>query len=303
MVGTTVSNNKRKTLIRVASLFAAIGLSMASAARDAAVERPASKAKLDSPFPFFAFDNGTGRGELSPDAQAQMLAELGYAGIGYTGAEDLPAMLKALDKRGLKMFSTYVGAVVGPGGPSCDPNLKEAVQALKGRETILWLFIRGGGVDAEDQAVRVTRETADLAADGGLRVALYPHFGFYVDRVETAVRIATKAERPNVGVSFNLCHFLRAGDERNLELRLKEAMPRLWLVSINGADHEGGWDRLIQTLDRGDYDVCDFLRRLRSLGYSGPVGLQCYQVPGDRRANLQRSIEAWRQFAQRIAAP
>ena len=101
-------------------------------------------------------------------------------------------------------------------------------------------------------------------------MALYPHFGFYVDRVETAVRIANKAERTNVGVSFNLCHFLRAGDEQNLDLRLREAMPRLWLVSINGADHAGGWDRLIQTLDRGDYDVSAFLRKLARWAMTAP---------------------------------
>jgi len=59
---------------------------------------------------------------------------------------------------------------------------------------MLWLFIRGGGADAEDQAVRVTRETADLARQAAPSGAL-PHFGFYVDRVETAVRIAAKAER------------------------------------------------------------------------------------------------------------
>ena len=31
-------------------------------------------------------------------------------------------------------------------------------------------------------------------------------------------------------------------------------------------------------------------------GYHGPIGLQCYNVPGDRRENLRRSIEAWRRM-------
>ena len=47
--------------------------------------------------PFFAFDNGTGYGRVSPEEQAAMLKELGYDGIGYTGAQQIPAMLKALD--------------------------------------------------------------------------------------------------------------------------------------------------------------------------------------------------------------
>jgi quercetin dioxygenase-like cupin family protein len=86
-----------------------------------------------------------------------------------------------------------------------------------------------------------------------------------------------------------------------LDKRLRDTLPDLILVSINGADHEGGWDRLIQPLDRGDYDVYSLLLRLRQLGYQGPVGLQCYQVPGDHRENLQRSMEAWRGFVKRMA--
>jgi hypothetical protein len=77
-------------------------------------------------------------------------------------------------------------------------------------------------------------------------------------------------------------------------------MPHLMLVSINGADPDGNWDRLIQTLDRGDYDVYAVLVKLRRFGYDGPVGLQCYQVPGDRRENLKRSIEAWEGFVKRM---
>jgi sugar phosphate isomerase/epimerase len=67
-------------------------------------------------------------------------------------------------------------------------------------------------------------------------------------------------------------------------------------VSINGADHEGDWDRLIQTLDRGAFDVKGFLSAIRSLGYKGPVALQCYAIQGDREENLTRSMRAWRSF-------
>ena len=71
-------------------------------------------------------------------------------------------------------------------------------------------------------------------------------------------------------------------------------MPHLFVVSINGADHEGDWDRLIQTLDRGEYDVFALLSLLKKLGYDGPIGLQCYNIQGDIRENLTRSIGAWK---------
>ena len=135
-----------------------------------------------------------------------------------------------------------------------------------------------------------------MAAQAGLKVALYPHYGFHVARIEDALRVREKVGRPNLGIVFNLCHWLRSGDEANMAARLKEALPHTLMVSINGADHEGDWDRLIQTLDRGSFDVRSFLKTLKSMGYKGPIGLQCYNVKGDREENLKRSIEAWRSF-------
>ncbi|NOX55999.1 MAG: sugar phosphate isomerase/epimerase [Planctomycetes bacterium] len=228
-----------------------------------------------------------------------MLKRLGYDGIGYTGTKGIPEMLAALDRFGLKMFSTYVRVDVGPKGPRYDPGLPGAIQQLKGRPTIIWLYVIGKGANAEQQTVRIVREIADLAAQSGLKVATYPHTGFYIARVEDSVRIAKKVDRPNVGASFNLCHWLKV-DGRRLEARLTEAMPYLYLVSINGADagdtRAMGWDRLIQTLDRGTYDVAGLLKRLRRLGYRGPIGLQCYNIPGAPEENLRRSIQAWKKM-------
>jgi len=257
--------------------------------------------------PFFAFDNGTGRGQLSPDEQATMLGELGYAGIGYTGTGNIPEMLAALDRQGLQMFNTYVWAKIGPDGPSYDPGLPEAIKQFKGRNTVIWLTIQGSvpdgtAPDGDAQAVQIVREIGDMAKESGLRVALYPHLGFYVSTVEDGIRIAKKVDRKNVGTSFNLCHWLKEGDEASMERLIEAAMPYLFVVSINGADHEGGWDRLIQTLDRGEFDVYRFLATLKKHSYHGPVGLQCYAVKGDVRENLARSIGAWRKFQERMAA-
>ena len=230
-----------------------------------AVAQEPSRRQPNFANPFFAFDNGTGRGQLPAAEQAKLLAELGYDGIGYTGAKDIPEMLQALDARRLKMFSIYVGAQVGDKGPSFDPDLPAACKALAGRDTLIWLTIQGQVNDDDVQAVQVVQQVADLAQASGLRVALYPHVGFYVASTEDALRIAKKAQRKNLGVSFNLCHCLRLGNEQQIPELLRQAMPQLFVVSINGADHEGDWDRLIQTLDRGQYDVFALLSLLKKL--------------------------------------
>jgi sugar phosphate isomerase/epimerase len=251
--------------------------------------------------PFFAFDNGTGRDMKVPlEEQADVVKRTGYAGLGYTGTQRIPEMLRALESRGLKMFSTYVAVHVDGEKPSYEAGLPEAIRQLKGHGAAIWLTVQGTSPDGEERAIRMVREVADMAAESGVRVVLYPHLGFYVGRIEDALRIRQKADRSNIGISFNLAHFLAVKDEPNLDQRLREAMPYLEMVSINGAEHEGGWDRLILTLDRGSFDVFGFLKKLVALGYKGPIGLQAYQVPGDFEDNLKRSMTAWRKFQERM---
>src|ERR1039458_8314934 len=103
--------------------------------------------------------------------------------------------------------------------PASLASVKEAAAALRGRDTLLWLYVtdnRGTPLDTNDDAVAVQalREISGSAEDAGLRVALYPHAGFFVQRVEDAVRLAEKVNRKNLGVTFNLCHWLRSEERR-----------------------------------------------------------------------------------------
>jgi len=118
-----------------------------------------------------------------------------------------------------------------------------------------------------------------------------------------ALRVAKQVERPNVGVSLNLCHELMTDQGPQLDATIREALPQLMVVSINGADDKQpgySWDRLIQPLGQGNYDVDGFLKKLKTAGYQGPVGLQCYNVKGDPLENLKQSIQAWRKYQEQL---
>lgn len=258
--------------------------------------------------PFFAMDTGTKDAKhQTAEQQVEMIKELGYDGIGCTAGPGLVEMLKELDKNGLRLFAVYLGANIDADQPKYGPELKEAIEVLKGRNAILWLFVlskkhKPSSTEGDPRAEEVIGEIADMAAEAGLRIALYPHYGFWVERVEDAVRVVKKVNKKNVGVTFNLCHWLRVNDESSMEPLIKSAMPHLFVVSINGADSGGkDWKQLIQTLDRGSFDIYSFLKTLDDAGYTGPIGLQGYGIGGDAYDNLKRSMNAWRQLSKRLA--
>ncbi len=261
------------------------------------------------PNPFFAMDTATKDDKhKTAKQQVEMVKELGYAGIGCTAGEGVGEMLEELDKNGLRLFAVYLGANIDTDQQKYGPELKEAIEVMKGRNSILWLFVQSkklkpSSLEGDASAVQVIREIADMAAESGVRVALYPHTGFWVERVEDAIRVAKKVDRKNVGITFNLCHWLRTDDEKNMKSLIKSAMPHLFVVSINGADSGGkDWKQLIQTLDRGSFNILRFLKVLKKSGYTGPIGLQGYGIGGDAYENLERSMSAWRKLSEKIAA-
>jgi sugar phosphate isomerase/epimerase len=251
---------------------------------------------LAAPPEFFAFDNGVGRGTWTPEQQASTLKELGYDGISYnyTKSDDLAVWLETFKAHGLKIYGLYVHTF--PDGPEpYDTDFRKAIKMLKGSDTVIWMTLREGkdkkrNYDAE--SVRIVQDIADQAATNSLRVAIYPHAGFYVACAADSLRIASLADRPNVGASINLCHEFMTGNGDRLDETLKLAAPFATLVSINGVDVVG--KKYILRLDRGNFDVAAYLEKLLSAGYRGPVGLQCYSVPGDPRENLKRSMEVWK---------
>ncbi|HON92598.1 MAG TPA: DUF1080 domain-containing protein [Sedimentisphaerales bacterium] len=259
------------------------------------------------PNPFFAMDTATqDANHKTASQQAQMLKDLGYAGIGpgYTGVAPLAEMLKELDARDLQLFAVYAGINIDAGTQPYDPSLKEAMKVLEGRNAILWIFAQSkqfspSNVEGDARAVELIRELADTAASHKVRISLYPHHAFWMETIEDTVRIAEKVNRPNVGVTFNLCHWLRVDKSRDAKAAIERAMPYLFVVNINGADSDGkDWNTLIQTLDRGTFDVRGFLEILRDAGYSGPIGFQGYGIGGDAHENLQRTMAAWEKYSQ-----
>jgi len=243
-----------------------------------------------------------------PEDVAATLQRLGYTGLGgQPGDFRTPAALAA---RGLRFTTAYLAPELGEGGSLVTPTLRAWLAEVRAHRPVLWVALRrvrdregralpGDSPAAQAIALAQLRELAAVAAAHDATVSLYPHAGFWLERFAAAVHLARAAEVPVLGVTFNLCHWLKVdGAERDPEPLWRDALPLLQCVTINGADagdtRSLGWDRLIQPLDRGTYDVRRVVTRLRELGYRGPIGFQGFGIREDRDAVLGRSIAAWR---------
>ena len=256
---------------------------------------------------FYAMDTAFQRKGLSADEQLDLVKELGYDGVAWTETAPAQALAVAekLEKRGLKMFAIYCQATVADGKLSHSPQLEKLMEALKGRGTIIWLHIGGKGpaFDAltdKEPLVNTLRKLADVAQKNDLKIAIYPHVGEWTARFGDATKVAKIVDHPQFGVTFNLCHCLAMGDEKEIPVLLDDAKSVLVTVTINGADSgvKGSqWNRLIQPLDKGSYDTSIVLSQLRKSGFSGPIGFQGYGIPGDSRSILGPTMDAWRKLS------
>ena len=248
---------------------------------------------------------------LEPAECAQVLADLGYAGLGGRPAT-AKAHAAALKAKGLAYFNGYFVADFPSGQVDLPEDLIKAVDGLAGTGGTLWLAVNKvtlplglslGPEYGDTVVVPQLRQLVTYARSKGVKISLYPHAGFWAARFETCVRVASKVDNPNLGVTFNLCHWLKVeGSERDPLPLIKEALPRLNFITINGADNGDtqnlGWDKLIQPLGRGTYDVGVFVAKARAAGYRGPFGFQGFGIKMDSKELLKESMEGWGKIAK-----
>ena len=263
---------------------------------------------------FYAFNNSM-RMPNAPagmEAQAELIKRLGFAGLsGHTNDDYFPRR-KALDAAGLKMPEIYWGIDMDSiGRISYKEGLKEIIKDSKDRDLVIALFsnvkyFMNNKEKGDPLLAKAIGELADFAAPFGARIAIYPHVGNYCETSEHSLRLAKMANRQNVGAIFNTCHLLKGEGEEGWEQKLLNALPYLYMISINGADSgntkEMNWDRLIQPLGEGSFDTYKLVKLAKDNGYKGLFGLQCYDIKQDCEVALTKSINTWNAYKKRYAS-
>jgi sugar phosphate isomerase/epimerase len=244
------------------------------------------------------------------DSQVKLVKANGFDGVEIGSEESFDEMFEAIKKNDFKCSSFYVKLRVED--KNVDSFLTAAIKKLKGSGTVISPHIerqtqnREGPTAAEDEAViKLLQKLSDLCAESNLQVAIYPHKNFYLETTTHALSLVKKVNRKNVGLGFNLCHWLATTGEqerRNLYAHLETLRPYLKMMTINGANdvisqESNLWNDYILPLGQGSFNTKGLVEfATGTMNYQGPIGIQAFNIKGDKKELLLSTAEFVRQL-------
>ncbi len=160
--GLSITVRRKSTMTRQDLIWiAAWGMWALAGTLDAQGAEPSAGPKAIAS-PFFAMDTALRDGvNRTPQEQARLLKELGYAGLGG-GPAGIEQSLAALDHEGLKLFTVYLG--INLEQPDYT-QIEKAAAALRGRDTIVWLTLtstryKPSSIEGDTQAVAILQKSS-----------------------------------------------------------------------------------------------------------------------------------------------
>lgn len=266
--------------------------------------------------PLYAMDTHffTTIGSYSFDVRCQMLKELGYDATYLTlwtsaAWESLSQVQHVQQRHGLSVAAVYATWVLSEGAQSPgNARIVRLAETLQGCDTIELAFARGDkGPQPSDPggdgaAVRAIDRLLRICERRGIRLLLYPHITFWLERIGDAVRLCRRVAHPQLGAVFCGYHWY-AADGKDIAARLTSAAPYLRHANLCGTRRVWGKDGAscsIEPLDDGEMDNFAVLGLLHELGFQGAIGIQGYGVGGDVYTKLKRSRAAYCDMTDRI---
>src|ERR1700723_1534855 len=82
-------------------------------------------------------------GDISPQQQAGFARDYGFEGTVFDHALEIPERLRALDEAHLQLFFLWLTVDISHGQLKYEPGMEVAIEALKGRGTVVWVAIQG----------------------------------------------------------------------------------------------------------------------------------------------------------------
>ncbi|MEM1213187.1 MAG: TIM barrel protein [Planctomycetota bacterium] len=249
----------------------------------------------------------------TPAEQAALVKAIGYDDYYVTGGvnntDKFDALRGAADDAGLGINAAYETFEILQPPTAADLESVEHVLSLLPDYGRLEIALTAGGMtqdssqaDHDAEALAWLEPIAQLLEKHGREASLYPHFYFYVETLQDAIRLADKVDQPLLKVMFTSYHWFFAWHnlshtEPDYAKLFDQAGDRLNAVNLCGShvfaseeEAAGRMNPSIDPLDTGDKDIDGIVAELRRINFQGPIGIQGYAVTDTAERALNRSF-------------
>ncbi len=165
--------------------------------------------------------------------------------------------------------------------------------------TALWVIILNKENATKEKTVALLKTMSQEAQKLNKDIVIYPHDNCFIESAEEAIPYIKEVNEPNLFLTLHLCHEMRAGNgDRLLDVAIKAA-PYLKFASISGSNvtmsgnDKANWSDAIKPLDRGDYNVSNFVSVLQKIKFKGKTILHTFGIDDVPENHLSRSISKW----------
>lgn len=166
--------------------------------------------------------------------------------------------------------------------------IEDVVQAKL--NTTLWISFDAAFFDDLNQAqkiekaVKVLRLVRSKVDNRGIKLALYNH-GEWFGNPLNQLAILDQLGDASIGIIYNFHH---AHDQiAHFETYIRAALPKLWVVNLNGMRLDG---EKIMPIGSGDLEK-SMIKTLVDLGYQGRIGILGHVENEDVEVVLRRNLE------------
>lgn len=262
--------------------------------------------------PLFAMDTHfMGKNEgFDADQQARIVKAAGYDDYYVTsGIEEIEKSLRyaaASKKAGLGFNGVYLcidaTRKINDREIGLFRDLIQELEAPTRIEFCVWHPEYGnkeGNLTIDPGAIAWLKVLLPILETKEIQACLYPHMNMGVERFIDGLRLMEALPHPLLGVQFCGYHWY-FNDQTPVRELLPRAGEKLFGVNLCGSSRVpddqviNTLNPMIQPLDEGDLDNADIVQALKEIGYTGPIGIQGYDVTAPAEEALQRSIKALR---------
>jgi len=232
----------------------------------------------------------------TPEQRIEMLKRLGFVSYAYDWREKhLPEMAKEIrlsSESGIKMNAVWMWIDKSDSIGQLSPNNQKVLQVLEetGLKTQIWMSFPENYFDGLSEEERLDNASAmishlsDEAERLGCKIGMYNHGGWF-GNPDNLVKIIETLPGKEIGIIFNFHH---AHDLLvNYEEMVKNMVPHLWAVNLNGMNPGGP---KILPIGSGEKEA-EMITILKKNGFTGPFGILGHVENADVEKILQGNLE------------